>query len=156
MKKLKCDLRTRYYSLRDKRDVETAESKTIMNVRLGFGPIFVPQPIQDRVVSCSLDLVNADKMKIDYQNTVFKLLSSNDLGLDKNAEDLLEFNSGNTLNTNLIPKVATETHNSPKLAEELSDAALNNIFQKQQIVDSLEQKLIKVYIYEQFLVLLHS
>ncbi len=121
-----------------------------MNVRLSFGPIFVPQPIKDRMISCNLDLVNEKKMTIDFQNVVYKFLSSRDLGMDKNAEDLLEIDSSNSLNTYLTPheffstEAPTHINSSPKKMSKLTDSELNDIFKKQEIIDNLEQKIIRV------------
>lgn len=132
----------KYFNLRTKRATHTTfkniQNKPIMNIRLSFGPISVAQPIHDRVISCSLNLVNAQKMIMDYDNTVYKFLTSRDLGMDKNAEDVLEeksksIDSGDVNDFKMdVAKV-----------EEMSDLELNDVFEKQEVVEKLEQEIIK-------------
>ena len=66
---------------------ERTPNKMIMNVRLSFGPIQVVQPFRERLVSCNLDLISADYVNLDFHNKIYKFLSREDIGLDKNPED---------------------------------------------------------------------
>ena len=75
---------------RAKRSIENGLTKQIMNVRLSFGPIYVAQPIEERLVSCSLELVNPRTVRLDYHNKVFKFLTKNNMGLDLSVEDIVE------------------------------------------------------------------
>ena len=69
----------------------SSAQKNIMNVRLSFGPIYVPQPFESRLISCNLDLINHKTLNADYDYKVFAFLSNQDLGVDMTAKDYAEY-----------------------------------------------------------------
>lgn len=139
---------------RIKRDGSVMQNKSIMNVRLSFGPVHVSQPIENRLVSCTLDLVNDQTVQLDYHDKIFKFLSEKDMGLDKNYEDLMDMKMRKTHNT---PVLDTTTRSSvseeitststPKMKpessthriDEMSDEKLNEIFKEQEVIKDLEE-----------------
>jgi len=123
-------------------------NKVIMNIRLSFGPIYVPQPINERLISCSLDLVNLETVQLDYQNKVFKFLSKNDIGLDKNADDMVPSISTNMIESiETVPtplsKTTTMETTTTKSFMKMSDNELNNIFKAEEVLERIEQDVIK-------------
>lgn len=144
------------------------QEKVILNVRLSFGPIMMVQPFDERLISCSLNLVNAGTVDIEYHNKIFKFLTRYDMGLDKNVEDSLEMPAmtfGNPLETSTAatatttagittttttttststttPTITKDTIiNSVQGVEEISNDELDKIFLKEEARETFIEKI---------------
>lgn len=56
-------------------------------IRLGVGPIRIDAPFEQSLISCDLDLINADDVNLDHRSRVYKYLFKEDIGIDKDDLD---------------------------------------------------------------------
>lgn len=137
-------------------------NKNILNVRLSFGPIYVPQPFDSRLISCNLDLVNHQTMQAVYDHKVFGFLSQQDLGTDMTAQDYKETERSGKARTSqnqkstfdrmaptstsspvVVTSTPTEIKRTRQPVKDMTDDQLNKIFETETVIEDLEQKIIK-------------
>jgi hypothetical protein len=68
-------------------DEENSSVKKFFKIRLAYGPVQVKKPFKPSLISCDLDLINADDVNLDHRSRIFKYLFSEDIGLDKDDID---------------------------------------------------------------------
>lgn len=68
-------------------ETELDNQKMFYRIRLGLGPVRIEAPFEQSLISCDLDLINADDVNLDHRSRVFKYMFKEDIGLDKDDLD---------------------------------------------------------------------
>lgn len=81
------DLNNNLYDYETNYGDTTKAGKSFYKIRLGLGPVRIEEPFEQSLISCDLDLINADDVNLDHRSKVFKYLFKEDIGIDKDEMD---------------------------------------------------------------------